>query len=138
MSDDSLDEKIRRYWIGKKPITKQAIEEYIKNDGKISQQKIAKKYNLNPGTITIHIRALRKLGVKTPTIPKTICCLCKKTVQYTWPKYIIHYGEDSANKHIVAYLCCLCGDKMGIPTKPEFRETTMTKRVVKNVTKGKI
>jgi len=63
-----LGEKWRRYWIGKSPKTRAAIEEYIERYDRgspLTIGQVADKHGIKHPTLSRHIVELRKLGLVT-------------------------------------------------------------------------
>ena len=63
------EEKERRYWMGKRPSTRKAVEEYVvlfnhrRRWRSTGLWKISKEYDVSQPTIQFHLRALAKLGL---------------------------------------------------------------------------
>jgi len=108
---NEIDEKIRRYWVGKNPRVKAAVMEWIEKGGEVSQMKIAKKYGVTVGTFPHHIRNLRKMGVSIPE-KRVFCSWCGIDLSRKFPKYDIRELPKSCESRHVGYLCEKCWRKI--------------------------
>jgi len=121
MSRENLKEKFRRYWIGKKPSVKKAVEAFISSEGNKNFVELAKEFNVSSAIIGYHVRKLRELGIiKTPK--KQFCVLCGTQLEHKKDVFFNIVDRFSERKApygysrgiTVGFICLSCGIKLGL------------------------
>lgn len=108
------EEKIRRYWIGKNPTVRLAVEEYLRNCETSTQIEIAKKHGISDASINKHMKALRLIGLKMPFVNNISCLCCDKPLLGIYPRFVIMYQRSDADRQMTSYFCNECGEKIGV------------------------
>lgn len=113
------EEELRKYWIGKNPKVKDAVQEWINNPRTTNQENLAEKYGINSGSIAHHVSKLRKMGFKIPpSHPIIVCQYCLKKLNGVNPKIAM-----SIRPKTVGYICIECAKELFPLMLEEEKET---------------
>lgn len=121
LQNPDLEEKLKRYWMGKRPNVKAATMEYIAAKGKKTQAELAKRYGIRKESVMVNVRELKKLGVVVVTCHLKLACMsCGVDLTGIFPKFAVAYHKNSnGSARTRGYLCTDCAKRFPVLQKKE-------------------